>query len=225
MPTIETAHQAPILAAADLGTVPYADAWARQLSVHHSVLTGGPPTLLLLEHPPVITLSQRPDARRHLLADDARLRDLGIDLQETNRGGDITYHGPGQLVVYPILRLADYHLNVGRYMRLLEEVIIDAVARFGVRAGTIDGCTGVWAGSSKLAALGIRVRRGVTLHGLALNVTTNLAHFQTIIPCGLANRSVTSLQTILGHACPPMDQIQAALVDQFIQHLAPRLNR
>jgi lipoyl(octanoyl) transferase len=214
-----------ILDVRDLGRMRYADALAVQRQTHDAVLAGAFPgagTMLLVEHEPVITVSQRKTATANLLADASTLQRLGIEVQPTDRGGDITYHGPGQLVAYPIIRLTDYRLNLGRYMRLLEEVVIDTVATWGVQAGRIDGCTGVWVGQAKLCALGVRVRRNVTLHGLALNVTTDLSHFQTIIPCGITGKGVTSLAALLGDRCPPMSDVKTTLIDVLRHHLAPR---
>ena len=231
----------------DLGRMAYDPALRVQRDAHHSVLEKeSPQTLLLVEHDPVITISHRKEARRHLVASTARLADLGIDLRETDRGGDITYHGPGQLVAYPILRLALLKLNVGQYMRLLEQIIIDTAAAFGVPA-TRDPCArGVWVKKGvtplldrqmegcaaekesdpffvKLCAVGVRVRRNVTMHGLALNVTTDLEHFRTIVPCGLEGRSVTSLHELLGADCPTMDLVKAELVKRLRHELAGRV--
>jgi len=210
----------------DLGRLPYEDAYGVQLRVHQQVLDGDKPqTVLLVEHDPVVTVSRRHSASGHLLADPQRLAELGIDVQPTDRGGDITYHGPGQLVAYPILRLGLLGLNVGRYMRLLEDVVIDTVGAFGVCAQREPKRTGVWvdegasAKPAKLCAMGVRVRKGVTMHGLALNVTTNLSHFQTIVPCGLAGCSVTSLEQLLGSRVPEMEQVKAGLIDAMRRRL------
>jgi lipoyl(octanoyl) transferase len=200
----------------DLGRMAYVPALEKQRTVHHRVLEGdAPPTLILVEHDPVITLSARRGAAANLVAPPARLAALGIDVQPTDRGGDITYHGPGQLVAYPILRLGDYGLSLGGYMRFLEQTVIETVAEFGVNAAVENGATGVWAAGryapAKLCAFGVRVRRGVTLHGLALNVTTDLSHFDTIVPCGLAGRAVTSLERLLGEATPSMGAVKSEL--------------
>jgi len=224
----------------DLGRVDYTSAMVVQNDVHDAVLNDRqPPTLLLVEHDPVITVSQRRDSKKHLLASPEELLRLGIDVQQTNRGGDITYHGPGQLVAYPILKLTPMRMNLGRYMRWLERVVIDTLKHFDVEATTIDGCTGVWTTArsqiprpqplihnsqmNKLCALGIRVRRNVTLHGLALNVSTNLDHFQTIVPCGIADRGVTSLQELLGLQCPAIDAVKAQLVHTMQARLSQSL--
>ncbi|MCX5659524.1 MAG: lipoyl(octanoyl) transferase LipB [Planctomycetota bacterium] len=211
----------------DLGRLAYAPALELQRTTHQRVLDRlEPPTILLVEHDPVITVSQRPDAAKHLLADAVRLARLGIDVQLTDRGGDITYHGPGQLVVYPILPLADFGLNLSRYMRLLEQAVIDAVGTWGVEATREPGATGVWVRRAipggpgeKICAMGVRIRKNVTMHGLALNVTTDLSHFDTIVPCGLAGRSVTSLAALLGSAAPTMDAVKSALVACLVERL------
>ncbi len=213
----------------DLGRMPYAAAFDVQRRAHDRVLAAATPmTLLLVEHDPVITISRRRDSPRHLRAAPERLARLGIDVQPTNRGGDITYHGPGQLVAYPILRLDTLGLNVGRYVRWLEQVVIDTVERFGIQAHRDPRARGVWVAAAngsakphaaKLCAVGVRVQRNVTLHGLALNVTTNLDHFNTIIPCGLPDRGVTSLQQLLGDDTPTMQQVKHALVSTMRSHI------
>ena len=211
----------------DLGRLRYRDAMAVQHDVHRRVVEGvDDPTLLLVEHPPVITISRRPGVERHILAERHNLERLGIEVESTDRGGDVTYHGPGQLVAYPIVRLGELCLNIGRYMRLLEQTVIKAINTFGVVAHCEPGLTGVWANdkpgsmSRKLCALGVRVKRGVTLHGLALNVDPNLNHFETIVPCGLAHRGVTSLREILADDCPTINTIKVALAAGLCRCLA-----
>ncbi|HEX7797122.1 MAG TPA: lipoyl(octanoyl) transferase LipB [Vicinamibacterales bacterium] len=150
--------------------------------------------LLLVEHPPVLTLGVRGDGgRSHILATPEALASRGIDVFETGRGGDITYHGPGQIVGYPIVNLKPDRCDVHRYVRDLEEVLIRAVADYGIDGRRIDGLTGVWVGEEKLAAIGVRISRWVTSHGFALNHRTDLSHFGLIVPCGIADRGVTSL--------------------------------
>lgn len=152
-----------------------------------------PDTLLLLEHPPVITLGRRADPR-HVLAAAAELNRRGIEQAAAGRGGDVTYHGPGQLVGYPILALPPGRRDAHRYLRDLEQVLIRTAADYGVTATRRDGLTGVWVGRSKLAAIGVRLNTGwITSHGFALNVSTDLDMFSTIVPCGIAGCSVTSL--------------------------------
>lgn len=201
----------------------YVDAYDVQLETHERVRVGGAHTVLLVEHDPVITVTRRAEGSGHVLADEAQLGTMGIEVQMTNRGGDVTYHGPGQLVVYPILRLSELRLNTGRYMDLLEQVIIDTVAAFGVKANRREKCTGVWVDVAgrphKLAAMGVRVKRTVTLHGFAINVTTDMTHFETIVPCGLAERGVTSLRELLGDETPSMQRVKDAVVAQLRGHV------
>ena len=155
----------------------------------------GRDTLFLLQHPRVYTLGKRTD-RANLLADDRWLRERGIELVEVDRGGDITYHGPGQLVGYPILRLASTR-GVVDYVRALEQVLIRALEAYDVQARRIDGFTGVWVGEAKVAAIGVRVAsKGVTSHGFALNVTTDLHDYTGIVPCGISDREVCSLASL-----------------------------
>jgi lipoyl(octanoyl) transferase len=177
-----------------LGTVDYAAGLELQQSLVKQRRVGSiPDTLLLLEHPHVITLGS--DARlAHVLADESERRLLGIELFETGRGGDVTYHGPGQLVGYPILALEPERRDLHRYLRDLEEVLIEGVASFGVSAYRRDGLTGVWTDGGKLAAIGVRVSSGwITSHGFALNVSTDLRYFGAIVPCGIEGAQVTSL--------------------------------
>jgi lipoate-protein ligase B len=158
-----------------------------------------PDTLLLLQHPHVLTLGVRGDGgRSHILATADALSARGIEVHETGRGGDITYHGPGQLVGYPIVDLKPDRCDVHRYVRDLEEVLIRTVADFGVSAGRIAGLTGVWVGNEKIAAIGVRIARWITSHGFALNVSTDLDYFSMIVPCGIGDRGVTSLARVLG---------------------------
>jgi lipoyl(octanoyl) transferase len=217
----------------DLGRMPYAKAFDAQQAHHAEVLAARdtpspiPGRLLLVEHDPVITITRRPGASDHLLADPARLAALGIAVAPTDRGGDITYHGPGQVVVYPIVDLNALGFRLHDYMRALEAAVIDTVAAYGLAAVREPGATGVWtrpapdAPPAKIAAMGVRVRRWVTLHGLALNVTTDLSHFDTIVPCGLAGRAVTSLARELGDACPPIARVKADLARTLSDKLCP----
>jgi lipoyl(octanoyl) transferase len=185
--------------------------------------------ILLVEHEPVITVSRRPTAAGNVVATPAHLARAGVELAETDRGGDVTYHGPGQLVVYPILDLNALHLRLHDYMRLLEQSVIDTCAAFGVASERDPSATGVWVRSgdrtAKVAAMGVRVRRWVSMHGLALNVTTNLDHFNLIVPCGLIGRPVTSLHQLLGERCPSMDQVKHELVAQLRKHLLVQRDR
>lgn len=175
-----------------LGRVRYADAYALQRRVHAEVASGArPPTVLLLEHEPVITRPKRADPS-HVL--DAG----GVELVETDRGGDVTLHAPGQLVAYGLMRLRDVNLDARGYLTALEEVMIRVCAGFGVTAGRVAGRTGAWVGRDKIGAIGVRLVRWTTLHGFALNVDPDLALFNRIVPCGLRDAGVTSLAKILG---------------------------
>lgn len=215
----------------DLGTMPYDQADAIQREHVQRVIEardaagGSGEVILLVEHEPVITVSKRAGASSHLLARADELDRLGVVVSPTDRGGDITYHGPGQIVCYPILDLTARNLRLHAYMRLLEEAVIRTIAGFGIHGTREDGITGVWvpmpgASASKIAAMGVRVRRWVSLHGLALNVTTNLSHFDLIVPCGLAGRTVTSMGHLLGESCPPIDRVKQELASELIDQLA-----
>ena len=178
------------------GTLGYREAWDLQREVVSARQAGvGRDALFLLEHPRVYTLGKRTD-RANLLADDSWLAERDIELVEVDRGGDITYHGPGQLVGYPIFRLASTRGVVG-YVRALEEVLLRALAALGVHARRVEGFTGVWVDEAKVAAIGVRVAsKGVTSHGFALNVTTDLDDFAGIVPCGISDREVCSLASL-----------------------------
>ena len=205
-----------------LGVVPYADALALQRSLVEERREGRvPDLLLLLQHPPVITLGVKGDGgRSNVVADSVRLSALGIGISETGRGGDVTYHGPGQIVGYPILDLRPDRCDVHRYVRDLEEVMIRVCADYDVPAGRIQGLTGAWVGNDKIGAIGVRVSRWITSHGFAFNVNTDLRHFDLIVPCGLVNRGVTSLQHAAGRNLP-MSEVE----DSLIRHFCDRLER
>ncbi len=216
----EKSPQPDVWTVMDLGKMAYTQALARQQQAHQQVQQGHcRGYLLLVEHPPVITLSRRKSASEHLIANETTLQSLGIEIQPTDRGGDITYHGPGQLVAYPILRLLDFQMNIGRYMRLLETIVIDLLKPLGLVGVREPGNTGVWVDHQKICAMGVRIRRGVSMHGLALNVNPDLSHFKTIVPCGLADRQVTSIHQCLGDQAPSMDPIKTQLIQQFEDHL------
>ena len=170
---------------------------------------------MLLEHPPVYTIGRRYKARDHLLVSEDELASRGIPVYETDRGGDITYHGPGQLVGYPIFDLSAWYQDVFRYLRDLEEVIIRVVADYGIQAERIDGLTGVWVQNEKIAALGIKMSWWVTRHGFSLNVDRDLSMYDHIIPCGIFDKSVTSLSKILESRIN-MDQVS----NHLIRHMA-----
>lgn len=192
-------------------------AWQRTLAAQRSSGAIGD-TLLLLEHPHTYTLG-RATKPGHLLASAEALAAQGVAVVESDRGGDITYHGPGQVVGYPILKLSRHGGDVLRYLRMLEQTLFVVLAAYGVTARRIDGLTGVWVGEEKIAAIGVKLSAsGVTQHGFALNVTTDLRYFQQIIPCGIAGKGVTSLERLLGGAPPHAeveDRVAAAFGDVF----------
>ena len=199
-----------------LGRVPYADALALQKQLveeRRGGLIGD--VLLLVEHPHVLTLGVRGDGgRSHILASPDVLEARGVELHETGRGGDITYHGPGQIVGYPIIDLKPDRCDVHRYVRDLEEVLIRVAADYGLRGERVAGLTGVWIGGEKVAAIGVRIARWITSHGFALNVTTDLDYFNLIVPCGISDRGVTSLSKLLGR---PVDrpEVEDRLIQRF----------
>lgn len=209
-----------------LGLVDYEAALALQQTLVEQRKRGEiPDQLLLLEHPHVITLGVKTrNDRSHVLETPESLAAQGVALFESGRGGDVTYHGPGQLVGYPIVDLNPDRRDVHRYVRDLEEALIQAVARFGVTAGRVDGLTGIWVGppgkEDKLAAIGVRISRWVTSHGFALNVNTDLSRFGLIVPCGIVGRGVTSLERLLGRAVP-MAEVEDAVAGAVASVFAP----
>ena len=201
-----------------LGLIGYDEALALQRElVEERRVDRVPDLLLLLEHPPVITLGVRSEiARANVVATDERLADLGIAVHETGRGGDVTYHGPGQIVGYPILDLRPDRCDVHKYVRDLEEVMIRVCADYSVTAGRISGLSGTWVGAEKIGAVGIRISRWITSHGFAFNVSTKLDHFKLIVPCGISDRGVTSLEKATGQSIP-LPEVEAALVRRFAE--------
>jgi len=210
------AEQIRTLEVRRLDVVPYAEALALQRELVEQRRAGRiGDTLLLVEHPHVLTLGVRGDGgRSHILASDEELAARGVSVYETGRGGDITYHGPGQLVGYPIIDLKPDRCDVHRYVRDLEDVLIRTAAAYGIEAGRVEGLTGVWVGREKLAAIGVRIARWITSHGFALNVTTDLDYFSLIVPCGIADRGVTSLARLLGRTLDPLE-LTSRVVDNF----------
>ena len=205
-----------------LGLVRYQDGLALQRSlVEERRANRVPDLLLLLQHPAVITVGVKGDGgRSNVIADPARLEQLGIGVSETGRGGDVTYHGPGQIVGYPILDLRPDRCDVHRYVRDLESVMIGVCADYAVEAGRIPGLTGTWVGGEKVGAIGIRISRWITSHGFAFNVSTNLDHFDLIVPCGIAGRGVTSLERATRRSIP-IGEVE----DAFIRHFGDVFQR
>ena len=199
-----------------LGTVPYSDVLALQRElVEERRANRVPDLLLLLQHPRVITFGVKGDGgRANVRATPGRLAELGIELSETGRGGDVTYHGPGQIVGYPILDLKPDRCDVHRYVRDLEDVMIRLCADYGVAAGRIKGLTGTWVGNEKIGAIGVRISRWITSHGFAFNVTTNLDDFQLIVPCGIAGHGVTSLEKAIGRPLA-IAEVEDRVIDHF----------
>ena len=201
-----------------LGLVPYEEAWALQNRLADGRRAGiVPDTLILLGHPHTYTIG-RSGTRDHVYLSEEELTQRGITCLEVDRGGDVTYHGPGQLVGYPILDLGP-QADVGRYLRNLEGCLIDVLADFGIVAGRLEGYTGVWLGDRKIAAIGVKVSQGVTTHGFALNVSTDLSLFTHILPCGISDKSVTSMAVELGRA-PAMREVEDAVVGHFMTRFA-----
>lgn len=204
-----------VLAVRQLGCVPYLATWELQRSLASQRAADTiPDTLLLLEHPPTYTIG-RSGGHAHLLVSPEALRERGATLVEVDRGGDITYHGPGQLIGYPILQIKNHGRDLHQYLRMLEQVLIDVLAPYGLEGRRFPGYTGVWVGAEKIAAIGIRVNaRGVTSHGFALNVNTNLADFAAIVPCGISGYGVTSLKQLLGRP-QPLAEVGARVISAF----------
>jgi lipoyl(octanoyl) transferase len=209
----------------DLGHMPYRPAWQLQEDLHARVATGEiGPQLLLVEHPPTITFGRRDSTPQLLKESPESLAAKGFELVHSDRGGQTTYHGPGQIVAYPIVRLTDLHLSVSGYVHTLERVILHTLAHYGIQAHTDPSAIGVWVGPppAKIAAVGVRIRQGTTLHGLALNVCPDLGHFDTIIPCGIADRSVTSIHRLLPNSSPTLSEVAHTLI-HFFQAVEPPL--
>ncbi len=181
-----------------------------------------PDTVLFLEHRPVITLGAR-GRTRHLLATPEELARRGIDFAQASRGGDVTYHGPGQWVLYPILKLGSREADAHGYLHNLEETAIRTAGDFGVESFRRPGMNGAWTPSGKIAAIGFRLKRWVTLHGMSFNVCVDLSGFQSIVPCGLVGEPVSSLENILGAACPSMEQVRMRMAQNVEQILGREL--
>lgn len=217
----------------DLGIQPYKEVWDLQESMLQSVVekklaSRNNPEILpenylfLVEHPPVFTIgkSGKPE---NLLVSEKDLNERQVEFFKSNRGGDITFHGPGQLVGYPILDLDQFYTDIHRYLREIEESIIQTIAHFGIQNGTRkEGLTGVWVGEEKICAIGVRTSRWVTMHGFALNVNTHLPYFDLIVPCGINDKGVTSMQEILGYSLD-MDEVKQVFRGIFAQIFQARL--
>jgi lipoate-protein ligase B len=211
----------------------YDAAYAEQALTHERVLSGREAVdaplgeILLVEHDPVITVTRKAREAGNVLATPQMLAHFGVALHDTDRGGDVTYHGPGQLVVYPIVDLNRLNLGLHAYMRCLEGAVINTLASLGVVGVRDASATGVWvpgpsgeaSDGAKIAAMGVRLRKWVSMHGLALNVVPDMSHFNLIVPCGLVGRPVTSLKLLLGDAAPTMDQVKPVLVDALTKEL------
>jgi lipoyl(octanoyl) transferase len=215
----------PVISLLRLGVTPYEQALTMQRRLVGARSAGqAPDSLLLLQHPPTITLGVRADPANVLLPREELAR-RGVAIVATDRGGDVTYHAPGQLVAYPILKLSQHGADLGRYVRTLEECVIRTLGDYGVLGERVPGLTGVWVneGSAKICAIGVKLSAaGITSHGLALNVSPELAGFAQIVPCGIPDRAVTSLEQLLGSA-PPLDGVAATLLRQVEELLGVRL--
>lgn len=230
--------EAQALQVQDWGTIEYGEAWDRQEAILAESLklkqewnaspvetrASAPATshrLLLCGHPHVYTLGKSGHLE-NLLLNDSRLKEVGATFYKTNRGGDITYHGPGQIVGYPMLDLEKIYTDLGRYMRSLEEVIIRTIGRYGIQGGRLEGSTGVWldadqpAKARKICAMGVRCSRWLTMHGFALNVNTDLKYFGYIVPCGIVDKGVTSMEKELGRKVDE-EEVKKILVEEFGQ--------
>ncbi|HIN03220.1 MAG TPA: lipoyl(octanoyl) transferase LipB [Candidatus Marinimicrobia bacterium] len=197
----------------DLGHRPYQEVWDLQKEMQAKrINTQIEDTLILVEHEPVYTLGKNAD-ENHLLQN----RDESVDVFQIERGGDITFHGPGQLVGYPILDLSNYKKSVSWYMRTLEQVTIDVLDEIGIEAKRSEGLTGVWVGDEKIAAQGVRISRWVTMHGFALNVNTDLSFYDGIIPCGIFDHGVTSIEQLLGEK-QDMETVKQVVIKKFNQN-------
>jgi len=205
-----------ILTYCDLGTIDYKDAWDLQKNLFNSRYKKEiNDTLLLLEHPHTYTLGKTAD-RNNLIAEDKFLNQNKISVYDIDRGGDITYHGPGQIVGYPIISLTGWKKDTHKYLRAIEEVIIKTCAEYNIAAGRNQEYTGVWVGDKKIAAIGIKVSRWITMHGFAFNVNTDLSLFDGIIPCGIKEKSVTSLQNELGRVIE-INEVKTFILEKFTE--------
>jgi lipoate-protein ligase B len=200
----------------DLGRVSYEKAWKYQKELVESRRRGEiGDSLVFVEHLPVLTLG-RAWKPQNVLADGRELKEKGVEVYEVERGGDVTFHGPGQIVGYPIVDLAQRGRDLHRYLRDLEDVLIQTVASYGLEAGRKPGLTGVWVGEEKVCAFGVAVKSWVSYHGFALNVNTDLSYFSLINPCGIQDKGITSLAKLLGHWVDP-EEVKARIAEAFAQ--------
>jgi lipoyl(octanoyl) transferase len=205
--------------------VPYAEGLRYQHALHEARLHDRiPDTVLFLQHRPVITLGRR-GRTNHLLAREDELKKRGVDLFESSRGGDVTYHGPGQLVMYPIMRLGIHGTDSHGYLNNLEEIAIRTCAGYGVEAFRREGKSGAWTSGGKIAAIGFKLQRWVTLHGMSFNVEDDLFGFQLIVPCGLAGEPIASLRKLLGEKCPSLDDAAQSMANHFEAVCGRKLER
>lgn len=215
MPSAKTSV-APDIRVEDWGLIPYAEALDRQLQ-HVARRRAGeiPDTLVFTEHPPVYTVGVRRGADAHLVWSEEEMKSRGLSLYKTRRGGDITFHGPGQIVGYPIVALEGPRRDLHRYLGVIEDTVIETLGKIGLQAGRREGMTGVWIGKRKICAIGIGVKQWITYHGFALNLATDLSYFQGIVPCGITDGSVTSIIKESGKEFDT-EEVKKILVRQFI---------
>lgn len=204
----------------DWGKLGYQEAWDRQLEIHQMVKDGGPDTLVFVEHPAVYTLGASFHAE-NLIHPEAWYAEQGIEIIRTDRGGDITYHGPNQLVIYPIFDLNRHGRGLHPWVRNLEQVILNVATEFGLEPRLFPPHTGVWVGDRKLAAIGIKIKKWISLHGIALNCSNDLSPFGWIIPCGIADYGVTSLSQEAGRLVTP-DEAKPKVITAFQDVFSPR---
>lgn len=198
----------------DLGLMDYKEVWDLQKKIHiYKQNNDFNDVILTVEHPPVYTLGKSGD-RNHILISDDEMKKSGISYYEIDRGGDITYHGPGQLVVYPIFNLNNYYKDTHRFLRELEETVILTLSDLGIDSGREEEYTGVWVGDKKICAIGIKASRWITMHGLALNVNNDLSYFNKIIPCGIFHKDVTSIK-MLKNAEIQMNSVKNSIINHF----------
>lgn len=200
--------------------VRYEQAYAHQIQRRDAIQRGeSPDALLICEHPPTITLG-RNSHEHHLLQSRDNLTKMGIDVVEVDRGGDVTYHGPGQLVAYPILNLERWKPSVSWYLRELEQVLIDVLNDFGLKGERLEKHTGVWVAGAKVAAVGVGIHKWVSYHGISINVAPNMNHWALIVPCGIPDKPVTSLERLLGEP-PPMADLMQRFEERFRLRFGP----